>query len=308
MAEMRCKRNLGMDVVGAVKTGRCLDVLVRMIRRVGGEDAGEDMEVASDRVCLMEKKTSAPVWGELCFILNPQGHVQGSLDSHGRAGYPSRKRKRQSNQKAGGSNGAAGSRAPCFPAPPSVAHEAERDGLPQTDQAKPTPRPPPPVPAVLGRLSGFFPPPISGWLDGVDARTRPGRARATARQEATNAEGSASHPRIESGLGVTCTQRNLTALSKYHAMQEDALPHARQRPRHMVESGKVAPCRAHVRPVTHWATSQTLSATAGWLSVLPPTASSQIFCEAACQTNFCKTVNRDRKSEEPSLAASVAAQ
>jgi hypothetical protein len=35
----------------------------------------------------------------------------------------------------------------------------------------------------------------------------------------------------------------LTALSTCHAMQEDALPHARQRPRRMVESGKVAPCR-----------------------------------------------------------------
>lgn len=39
---------------------------------------------------------------------------------------------------------------------------------------------------------------------------------------------------------------SLTALPKCHAMH-DALPHARQRPRHMVESGKVAPCRAHVR-------------------------------------------------------------
>ncbi|KAF9732985.1 hypothetical protein PMIN01_08667 [Paraphaeosphaeria minitans] len=77
----------------------------------------------------MGKTMSALVWGELCFILDPQGHVQGSLDSHGRAGYPWRKRKRQSNQTAWSSNGAAGSRAPCFPSPPSVAHKAERDGL-----------------------------------------------------------------------------------------------------------------------------------------------------------------------------------
>lgn len=30
------------DAIRTVKTGRCLDELVRMIRRVGGEDAGVD--------------------------------------------------------------------------------------------------------------------------------------------------------------------------------------------------------------------------------------------------------------------------
>ena len=63
---------------------------------------------------------------------------------------------------------------------------------------------------------------------------------------------------------------SLTALSKCHAMQEDALPHAAARPKHMVGVGEGQPLAAPMCALVRfslWATSQTLSATDGFPSI-----------------------------------------
>lgn len=68
-------------------------------------------------------------------------------------------------------------------------------------------------------------------------------------------------------------------MSKCHAMQEDALPHAAAaRPKHMVESGKVAPCRAHVL-LRFRRRLKLCQLTVGWPPVLRLATSWQTFCE-----------------------------
>lgn len=126
----------------------------------------EDVEVVSDRVCLLERKTNAPVWGGVLYTRST-ARYRAVLTRMGRAGYASRKRKRQSNQTGWNGNGVAALLA--FLLPVRCTWSGARRLVPKrASKAHPTPTT---TRARGRRLSGAFPPPISVRLDRVDATT-----------------------------------------------------------------------------------------------------------------------------------------